>query len=132
MKKLILLIIIALLAIAGIVILNIGYSYFSLNPEQTNSGIEGRIIYGPTSPVCKINEPCEKPYLGEVLIKSKDSIGIIKVFNTTENGEFKVSLKPATYLLETKQNFMITCNQYVTVEQDKYENISLNCDTGIR
>ncbi len=132
MKKLILLIIIALLAIAGFIILNIGNSYFSLNPKLSDSGIEGKITYGPTSPVCRINEPCEKPYFGEVLIKSRDSLTLIMVFNTTENGDFKISLKPSTYLIETKQKFIITCNQYVIVKNNDYTNVSINCDTGIR
>ncbi len=127
MKKLLILIIILVLAIVAFVILNIINSILALN-----SGIEGKIIYGPTEPVCTINEPCSNPYTGEVLIKSKYLAITLKTFETNDKGEFKVNYQPGTYYLETKQKFISSCRQLVNVEKNKFTNITLDCDSGIR
>lgn len=132
MKKLLILIIIVLLAVTGFFIINIVDPDFFLRVSTLDSGIEGNIAYGPTSPVCKINESCNKPYNGKILIKSSDKSRVIQTFTTDKNGSFRINIQPGTYYLETKQEFINACGQPVKVEIGKFTDINLECDTGIR
>ena len=44
----------------------------SPSPAPQESGIIGKITYGPAAPVCRENEPCSKPYTGKVEVKTED------------------------------------------------------------
>jgi flagellar basal body-associated protein FliL len=101
-------------------------------PVSGESGIVGKITYGPIAPVCRENEPCSKAYTGKVIIKTEDKSREITSFSTDSNGEFKISINPGTYYLETAQRFISPCGQIVRVEQSQFTNITLDCDTGIR
>ena len=99
-----------------------------------NSGINGKILYGPTYPgPCGIGMDCgDKPYIGTVIVKTEDRSREITRFVTDSKGEFHVNLEPGNYVVEVPKLWITGCSKVVEVEQGKLTNIEILCDTGIR
>ena len=55
---------------------------------------------GPIKPVCKVDEPCEKPAAGVVLQFTRAGRVVARV-KTTLKGTYRVRLRPATYAVTT-------------------------------
>lgn len=79
-------------------------------------------------------EICSKPYQGVIIVKNRDRTREITRFTTDAQGEFKVNLAPGSYLLtgNTQKRFPFLKEQLVLVEPNKFTEVNLNLDTGIR
>jgi hypothetical protein len=110
-------------------------SCFSVHP--LSSGISGVVLLGPLKPVVKEGEINDRPY-PDALIWVMDEAGSrrIESFISDDQGYFKISLLPGTYLLEpqTPRGQVLPRGepQTVTVLADQYTDITLHYDTGIR
>lgn len=60
------------------------------------SGLHGVVMEGPTKPVCKIGEPCEKPAAGIVLQFKRNGHVAARV-KTTRKGTYSVRLRAGAY-----------------------------------
>lgn len=104
---------------------------------EEKSGIMGKVVLGPTCPVVGsgMESECQdKPYQGTVAVKTSDGIKEITKFTSDTEGNFKVSLAPGNYLLESVSNnrFPFSKPQNVTVEKNQFTNVNISFDTGIR
>lgn len=101
---------------------------------QSNSGIYGQVILGPTCPVQRIGEECTKPYQGAVIIKNYDQSQEVTSFTTNSKGEFRVSLPSGSYylLVGGGRSLPFLKATSVAVKANQYTKIELNIDTGIR
>lgn len=102
-----------------------------------SSGISGKIFLSPTCPGPeKTGESCVKPYQATVLVKSKDGAKEITRFSSDKDGQFQVDLPVGQYLLEPTATgsgrFPRTSPQLVGVEENKYTEIIIGYDTGMR
>jgi hypothetical protein len=99
-----------------------------------SSGITGIIMLGPTCPVQRIGEVCERPYAATVVVKSAGSE--ITRFTSGDDGRFTVELPPGTYELEplTEGGAMLPrgAPQTVVVQAGQLTNVTITYDTGIR
>lgn len=102
--------------------------------ETTSSGIKGKMFIGPIKPSCGVNESCERPYKGLVIVKSADNSREVARVSAEDNGDFKIPLPAGSYLLNSdgggKPPFLKA--QTVNVEKDKFLEVNLNFDSGIR
>ncbi len=126
--------------VIGIIVLISLVFLFSGQPIQFNSGITGKILLGPLCPVEHVNETqqCYVPYQATVIAIPQNSFGYVR-FSSDVNGTFIVFLNPGTYLLKPQLNpvgsnyfYPHAPEQTVTVEPDKFTNVLIIYDTGIR
>jgi hypothetical protein len=64
------------------------------------SGLRGVVMEGPIKPVCKVNEPCERPAAG-VVLQFKRAGRVVARAKTTLRGTYRVRLRPGTYAVTT-------------------------------
>ena len=106
-------------------------------PQPVISGINGKVMIGPITPVQKEGEVNEKPY-SDALIFIMDSTGSSKITEviSDQNGLFKIYIAPGTYLLDPQtphdQRFPVTGTQIVVVLENMFTDVTINFDTGIR
>lgn len=105
------------------------------NFRQATSGIVGKILIGPTSPICRTGGTCYKAYQAQVEVQTTGG-EIVTRFNSGKQGEFKVNLDPGTYVLvpQTRGNktFPRASQQTVTVAPNSYTSVTIIYDTGLR
>jgi len=65
-----------------------------------SSGLHGVVMEGPIKPVCKVNEPCEKPAAGAVL-QFKRAGRVVARVRTSQKGTYRVRLRPGAYAVAT-------------------------------
>ena len=131
------------------VIMTIGFSaYFKFLSNQNiitpgssqtqdaniSSGIMGKILLGPQCPVVSEDQDCEdKPYQTSVIVKTIDGRKVTE-FSSGLSGQFKVKLVPGRYWLEAadQSKFPHLDLTPIDVEANKFKEITLHFDTGIR
>lgn len=99
--------------------------------------IHGQVILGPICPVERIppDPACApKPYVTRIDIRYLVSDAPYKSLVTDSSGGFTLSLEPGAYVLSTKGGSTYPrCNEVpVNVVTGKTQNVTVNCDTGIR
>lgn len=106
-------------------------------PLNLNSGIVGTITIGPTCPVQR-NPPdpncADKPYQATVIVKTSDAAKEVTRFSSKEDGTFKLRLAPGNYLLVPVSGQVLPrgSEQEVVVEKDKFTQVIISYDSGIR
>ena len=102
-----------------------------------SSGITGKILLGPQCPAVQKNhedQNCEpRLYQTTVIVKTIDERKVTE-FSSNINGEFRINLAPGSYRLETADQSEL---HYLTptpvdVEVNKFKEVTLRFDTGIR
>lgn len=127
-------------SIVFVVALALGLAVFPLNkivsPIPSNSGVKGTILIGPTCPVEQFppkDECKDKPFQADVIIKNSSGLKVGE-FVSKIDGTFEVPLSPGTYVLEPQSSNVLPRGetQTVIVEQNKFTQITINYDSGIR
>lgn len=105
---------------------------------QTDSGLVGKVLRGPTTPVCREDKPCYAPFKGTLVFTSV-TLGPAPVApvreQTAPDGTYKVILAPARYRVTTaaRSRFGHTVKPaVVTVPQTGMRRVNFIIDTGIR
>ena len=102
-----------------------------------SSGIAGKILLGPQCPAVQINhedQNCEpRPYQTTIVVKTIDGRKVTE-FSSNINGEFKIKLAPGNYWLEAADQSKLPhlVPTPVDVEVNKFKEVTLRFDTGIR
>jgi hypothetical protein len=105
--------------------------------QPATSGINGKVMIGPISPVEKPGEVNEKPYPDAVILV-KDSSGNRKIaeVKSDKDGLFNINLAPGTYLLvpQTPKDNILPIGEQQTVEvmANKFTEVTIHYDSGIR
>lgn len=105
--------------------------------EPLNSGIKGTAVLGPINPVETIGEANDAPYAGAVIVvKNVSGSKEIARTKTAEDGTFTIALPEGSYSVEglSAEGTMLPFAKpfEVQVEKDKYTDITVSFDTGIR
>ena len=106
-------------------------------PQATRvpSGLHGVLYRGPTTPVCKVNVPCEAPAPGVTLFFTRPGSGLKAISTKTgADGAYRVPLPAAIYTVKTDQRpFGATPHPTrVKVRLDHVDRLDFRIDTGIR
>lgn len=99
----------------------------------TATGLKGKVMRGPTQPVCRITEPCEEPARGVRLIFSRSGKVVARA-TTNQKGWYRVTLRPGRYTVGT-QNPRVSRNlspKTATVPTSTVRRVDFDIDTGIR
>lgn len=103
----------------------------------TKGTVTGKVLLGPTCPV-EHNPPlpgcAPKPYETTVDVKSVAPAESYAVLKTDSSGSFKISLLPGSYSFQAqgKSPFPFCSAVQVDVVSGETQDITINCDTGIR
>jgi hypothetical protein len=99
----------------------------------TATGLRGKVMRGPTQPVCRVNEPCEEPAAGVRLVFYRSGKVVARA-RTNQKGWYRVTLRPGRYAVST-MNPRVAKNftpKSATVPKAGVKRQDFDIDTGIR
>jgi hypothetical protein len=103
-----------------------------------DSGMEGRVMVGPTCPVER-NPPdpacADRPLQTNLSVRTPDLKRRVKDFASDKQGWFKVSVAPGEYVIRNADQARMypTCSAGpITVKANNYTQVRVECDSGIR
>jgi hypothetical protein len=98
------------------------------------SGLNGHVLYGPTCPVQRAGQSCERPYQATIRVLRDPSRKLAATVRSPADGTFHVRLAPGRYLLEPQNGrpFPTSRPQTVAVHPHRYTNVVIRYDSGIR
>lgn len=107
------------------------------DPSAERSGVEGRVLAGPTCPVEIEASPCPaRPVQTKVrVLAASPGNTPVTTFRTEEDGTFRVPLDPGDYLLVPEiedTGALFAKPTTVTVPADGFVQVDVFLDTGIR
>ena len=96
-------------------------------------GLKGRVMRGPTMPVCRVGVPCEEPARGVKLIFTRSG-KVIGRATTNQKGYYRIALKSGPYSVRTDRrgSEKTPSPSRVTVPSDRFKRVTFHIDTGIR
>jgi len=106
----------------------------SATPSRPPSGLHGTVMRGPTTPVCREDEPCEAPAVG-VVLQFSHAGRVAARTKTGAGGGYTVRLKPATYSVTTQPPRMLGTGltpRRVRVPAGRLARVDFHLDTGIQ
>jgi hypothetical protein len=108
------------------------YDACGVQPADEQQGIYGTITIGPTTPVCRIDLPCDRPYSTTIVVSNSE--GEVTRFISDKEGHFNVALLPGTYRLSPVGSDRLPwmSPQSVTVTAGLYTQVDIQFDSGIR
>jgi hypothetical protein len=102
-------------------------------PAGTPSGLHGVVYRGPTTPVCRSDEPCDAPAGGVTLFFSRPGVST-RTVKTAANGSYRIILPAAIYTVVTDQRRFgrIPFPHRIKVRVAHVDSLDFHIDTGIR
>jgi hypothetical protein len=99
------------------------------------TGLEGQMMRGPITPVCRVDVPCDGPFSSWFVVFRGASL--VARFHSDSAGAFRVALAPGAYAVMPSDTGAITIiirsqRKDVTVGPRGYTRVTLLFDTGIR
>ena len=97
------------------------------------SGLRGKVVKGPTKPVCRVDEPCEAPAAG-VVLQFRRSGSLVARATTTQTGTYSVRLRPGIYTVKASQTRLAKTltPTTVSVPRGRVARVEFHLDTGIQ
>ena len=104
---------------------------------QQATGLKGKVLRGPVSPVCRIDTPCYVPYRGRLFFTPLRVTASVKSIRTSTKGMYTASLVPGRYRVTTTRTGPKFAGrnvepEVVTVPKSGTRRIDFIVDTGIR
>ncbi len=98
------------------------------------SGITGHVVEGPTTPVCRPNVACTRPFANAtVLVLDPTNRNTVGTAVTNGRGKFHVQVPPGDYLVHVQVVDFPRCPEVqATVRRRHLTDVNIDCDTGIR
>ncbi|MFZ0091306.1 MAG: hypothetical protein WAL63_17485 [Solirubrobacteraceae bacterium] len=99
-----------------------------------DSGIRGRVLYGPTCPVQRPGFSCERPYQGSIAIRREPTGTLVMHVRSGAGGRFTAYLAPGAYLLVPRDGrpYPRARGQAVSVRRDAFTAVTIRYDSGVR
>jgi hypothetical protein len=105
-------------------------------PAAAGRGAElrGTVTLGPTSPVCRTETPCERPYATRVVIRSARTGRRVRTLDSDGSGHFRARLRPGLYRVRALGGdpFPRCSSATVRVRTHRVTRVAISCDTGVR
>ena len=97
------------------------------------SGLRGVVMRGPTSPVCRVDQPCEAPAANVVLVFSRAGYVVART-TTGPKGGYRIALRPGRYAVATARRTIGVglTPRVVIVPRDRFARVDLHLDTGLQ
>ncbi|HEY4512024.1 MAG TPA: hypothetical protein VJH55_04270 [Candidatus Paceibacterota bacterium] len=108
-------------------------------PPSFSSGIQGKVLLGPTCPVMRDppDPQCaDRAFETSLVLTTADGTKIVKLFNSDASGAFHISVAPGLYRISSAPGspVMPSCSKSESVEVkiNSYTETIVYCDSGIR
>ena len=97
------------------------------------SGLRGVVMRESTSPVCRVDEACEAPAAGVVLV-FKRSGHVVARTTTGPKGGYRIGLKPGRYIVTTARRTIGAglSPRAVVVPRGRFARVDFHLDTGLQ
>ena len=97
------------------------------------TGLYGTVTEGPTQPVCRTDEPCDRPAANLRLRFVRSGMTVAAV-RTDGRGRYRIALRPGRYAVRLMRTGVgsIVEPTHVTVPVRRYARVNFYRDTGIR
>lgn len=97
-------------------------------------GIRGYVTLGPTCPVQRVGETCERPYAATMSLRRLGSTAPARTVRSGDDGRFRVALRVGRYRLTPRHSapFPHAEPQTVIVRAGRFTRVTVAFDTGIR
>lgn len=101
---------------------------------RTDSGLRGQVLYGPTCPVQRPGQTCERPYQATVVVTHAGARGVIARVGTSANGRFTVRLRAGRYLVKatSRTGYLRSWSRVLSVTAHHFTGLTIRFDSGIR
>jgi hypothetical protein len=101
---------------------------------SSNSGVRGKVLYGPTCPVQQIGESCVEPYDAKLRIRRQSTGRTVARVRSGDDGRFRVPLRPGHYVIEpiSGHPYPRASAQAVLVRKHRFTRVTIMFDSGIR
>jgi hypothetical protein len=99
----------------------------------TATGLRGKVMRGPTQPVCRVTEPCEEPARSVHLVFYRSGKVVARA-TTNQKGWYRITLRPGRYAVSTA-NPRVAKNfspKSTSVPKSGVKRQDFDIDTGIR
>jgi hypothetical protein len=99
----------------------------------TSGGLKGRVMRGPTMPVCRVGVPCEEPARGVKLVFTRAG-KVVGRTTTNQKGYYRIALRSGPYSVRTDRRGAekTPSPSRITVPSDRFKRVVFHIDTGIR
>jgi hypothetical protein len=99
-----------------------------------DSGVRGRVLYGPTCPVQRVGQSCTRPYQAMIVIRSEPTNRLLARTRSSTTGNFSVHLPAGRYLLVPSEGrpYPRSRPQTVVVHRHRFAYVTITYDSGIR
>jgi hypothetical protein len=97
-------------------------------------GLVGVVMEGPITPVCRVDEPCEKPAVG-VVLQFKRAGRVAARVRTSQKGTYRVTLRPGWYTVTIVPPRLIGSGltpRAVRVPKGRIARRDFHLDTGLQ
>jgi hypothetical protein len=100
--------------------------------SRSSSGLEGKVLRGPISPVCLVTRPCQAAT--SVLLAFSRQGTVVAEVRSAPTGEYRISLAPGVYSVAPAHRVPLwrLYPQTVRVTAGIYRRVNFLIDTGIR
>jgi hypothetical protein len=102
--------------------------------RRPDSGIHGRVLYGPTCPVQRPGHSCVRPYQASITIRREPAGTVVAHVRSAADGRFTVLLGAGSYLLEPRNGkpYPHAQSQTISVHRRHFTAVTIRFDSGIR
>ena len=102
--------------------------------RSLDSGVRGKVTYGPTCPVQRVGQSCTRPYRATIDIRREPGDKLVATVRSSAGGHFSVRLAPGRYLLSPRAGhpFPHSSPQTVSVRSHRFTSVTISYDSGIR
>ena len=109
-------------------------AWAQVRAPRSGSGIAGHVVEGPTTPVCRPNVPCTRPFANAtILVLDSTNRSTVGTGVTNRRGNFRVRVPPGAYLVHVQVVDFPRCPEaQATVRRHHFTFARIDCDTGIR
>ena len=103
-------------------------------PDGPLVRVDGRVVRGPTQPVCQVDVPCDAPFSAGFTVQQDRSV--LLHFRSDAKGLFTIALAPGKYLIVPDADAPLIAPEQqaksITVPRTGAFTVELTFDTGIR
>lgn len=102
--------------------------------RRPDSGIHGRVLYGPTCPVERPGHTCVRPYQASFTIRRMPAGTVASQVRSGAAGTFTARLRPGLYVVAPHNGspFPRAQSQTVSVRRHHFTEVVIRFDSGIR
>src|SRR5439155_25449016 len=109
----------------------LGLSVHTGARERLDSGVKGKVLYGPTCPVQRAGESCVRPYRAKLRVLKQATRGVVATTRSDAGGRFTVRIAPGRYVIQpiSAHLYPRASSQRVRVRAHRFTRVTIFFDS---